>query len=64
MGGIPHAGFWHHQILELTEIHVHQVGDAIQPSQPQSSPSLSALNHFLKELSFYLMCIIIKAQYL
>ena len=29
----------HHQLLELTQTHVHQVGDAIQPSHPLSSPS-------------------------
>ena len=29
----------HHQLLEFTQIHVHQVGDAIQPSHPLSSPS-------------------------
>ena len=29
----------HHQLPELTEIHVHQVGDAIQPFHPLSSPS-------------------------
>ena len=29
----------HHQLLELTQSHVHQVGDAIQPSHPLSSPS-------------------------
>ena len=29
----------HHQLQELTQIHVHQVGDAIQPSHPLSSPS-------------------------
>ena len=28
----------HHQLLELTQILVHQVGDAIQPSHPLSSP--------------------------
>ena len=28
----------HHQVLEFTQIHVHQVGDAIQPSHPLSSP--------------------------
>ena len=28
-----------HQLLELAETHVHQVGDAIQPSDPLSSPS-------------------------
>ena len=33
-----------HQLLELTQTHVHWVGDAIQPSQPPSSPSPPALN--------------------
>ena len=28
----------HHQLLEFTETHVHQVSDAIQPSHPLSSP--------------------------
>src|SRR5574337_403952 len=30
----------HHQLLEFTQIHVHRVGDAIQPSHPLSSPFL------------------------
>ena len=34
----------HHQLLELTQTHVHQVGDAIQPSHPLSSPSPPAFN--------------------
>ena len=34
----------HHQLLELTQTRVHQVGDAIQPSHPLSSPSPSTLN--------------------
>ena len=34
----------HHQLLEFTQTHVHQVGDAIQSSHPLSSPS-PALNH-------------------
>ena len=34
----------HHQLLEFTQIHVHQVGDAIQPSRPLSSPSPPARN--------------------
>ena len=34
----------HHQHLELTQTHVHWVGDAIQPSHPLSSPSPPALN--------------------
>ena len=33
----------HHQLPELTQTHVHQVGDAIQPSHPLLSPS-PALN--------------------
>ena len=35
----------HHQLLELTETHVHRVSDAIQPSHPLSSPSPPAPNH-------------------
>ena len=34
----------HHQLLEFTQTHVHQVGDGIQPSHPLSSPSPLALN--------------------
>ena len=34
----------HHQLLELTQTHVHWVGDDIQPSHPLSSPSPPALN--------------------
>ena len=34
----------HHQLLEFTQTHVHQVGDAIQPAHPLSSHSLLALN--------------------
>ena len=34
----------HHQLLELTQTHVHRVGDAIQPSHPLSSPSPPAPN--------------------
>ena len=32
------------QLLELAHTHVHQVGDAIQPSHPRSSPSPTAPN--------------------
>ena len=35
MPGVP----VHHQLLVFTQTHVHWVGDAIQSSQPQSSPS-------------------------
>ena len=34
----------HHQLLEFTETHVHQISDAIQPSHPLSSPSPPAPN--------------------
>ena len=36
----------HHQLPELTQTHVHQVGDAIQPSHPLLSPSPPAFNLF------------------
>ena len=36
----------HHQLPELTQTHVHWVGDAIQPSHPLSSPSPPAFNLF------------------
>ena len=34
----------HHQFPEFTQTHVHRVSDAIQPSQPLSSPSPPAPN--------------------
>jgi len=34
----------HHQLLESTQIHVHWVGDAIQPSHPLSCPSAHTFN--------------------
>ena len=40
MPGLP----VHHQLLEFTQTHVYQVGDAIQPSHPLSSPSPLAPN--------------------
>ena len=40
MPGLP----VHHQLPESTQTHVHRVGDAIQLSQPLSSPSSSAPN--------------------
>ena len=58
----------HHQFSELTQIHVHQVGDAIQPFHSLSSPSsafslsqhqglfqgLSSLHQVAKVLEFQL----------
>ena len=34
----------HHQCLELTQIHVHQIGGAIPPSHPLLSPCPPAFN--------------------
>ena len=34
----------HHQLPELTQTHVHRIGDAIQPSHPLSSPSPPVFN--------------------
>ena len=34
----------HHELPELTQTQVHQVGDAIQPSHPLSSPSPPTFN--------------------
>ena len=34
----------HYQLLKLAQTHVHQVGDAIQPSHPLSSPPPPAFN--------------------
>ena len=34
----------HHQLPELSQTHVHWVGDAIQPSHPLSSPSPPTFN--------------------
>ena len=38
MPGLP----VHHQLQEFTQTHVHWVGNAIQPSHPQLSPSLAS----------------------
>ena len=40
MPGLP----VHHQLLEFTQTHVHQVSDAIKPSHPLLSPSPPAPN--------------------
>ena len=59
----------HHQLPEFTQIHVHRVGDVIQPSHPLLSPSppapipsqhqglfqwVSSLHHVAKVLEFQL----------
>ena len=42
----------HHQLPEITQIHVHRVSDAIQPSHPLSSPSPPASNLFQHQRLF------------
>ena len=42
----------HHQLLEFTQTHVRQVGNAIQPSHPLSSPSPLAPNPSQYKYSF------------
>ena len=41
----------HHQLPELAQIHVHQVGDAIQPSHPLSWPSPLAFDLYSRVFS-------------
>ena len=39
--GLQHSGFpVHHQLPELTQTHIHQVSDTIQPSHPLLPPSI------------------------
>ena len=51
----------HHQFPEPAQTHIHQVGDAIQPSHPLSSPSppafinLSSIGIFSNESVLYIM---------
>ena len=42
----------HHQLLELTQTHVHGVGDAIQPTHPLSPSFSSCLQSFPASGSF------------
>ena len=43
--GLQHARLpVHHQLPEFIQTHIHQVGDAIQPSHPLSSPSSPIFN--------------------
>ena len=43
--GLQNAGLpYPSQLLELSQTHIHRVGDAIQPSHPLSSPSPSAFS--------------------
>ena len=43
----------HHQFPELTQIHVHQVGDVIQPSHPLSSSYPPDINSFNSNIVFH-----------
>ena len=42
--GLQHARLPYHELLELAQTHVHQVGDATQPSDPLLFPSPPAFN--------------------
>ena len=50
----------HHQLPESTQTHVHQVGDAIQPSHPLSSPSppgiFPSIQVFSNESALHIRC--------
>jgi len=41
----------HHQLWELAQTYVHQVGDAIQPSHPLSSPRLPSISSSIRVFS-------------
>ena len=43
----------HHQLPKLAQTHVHQIGDAIKPSHPLSSPSPPAFNLFQHQCLFW-----------
>ena len=45
----------HHQLLELTQTHIHQVSDAIQPSHPLPSPSPPTVNLGLLKFEKYFL---------
>ena len=44
----------HQQLPELTQTHVHWVGDAIQPSHPLSSPIFPSTRVFSNELALHI----------
>ena len=47
----------HHQLPECTQTHIYWVGDAIQPSHPQSSPSPPAFNLSQHQGLFWVSCL-------
>ena len=42
--GLQHTRLLYHQLLDLTQTHVHGIGDAIKPSHPLLSPFPPAFN--------------------
>ena len=54
----------HHQLLEPTQSHVHQVGDAIQPSHPLLSHSPPAFNVSHYQSLFKWVCSVQKYPFL
>ena len=55
----------HHQLPELTQTHVHRVGDAIQPCHPLLSPSPLAFNLSWHQGLFYesALCMILRRDH-
>ena len=49
-----HARLPYHQLPELTQTHVHWVGDAIQPPHPLSFPSPTAFRVFSNESALHI----------
>ena len=43
----------HHQLPELTQTHIHGVGDAIQPSHPLSSPAPPAIFSSIRVIKYW-----------
>ena len=51
----------HHQLSELTQTHVHRVGDATQPSHPLLSPCYCCSSDMIFSTSFLVLSDIIQA---
>ena len=55
----------HHQLLELTQTHIHWVGDAFQPSHPLLSPPLPAFSLWWGHTNlFFLLLLFLLVSYL
>ena len=52
----------HHQLPELAQIHIHRVGDAIQPFHPLLPPSPPAFNLFQPQNLFQWSCMDVRVR--